>query len=278
MPKRIQEIQIKDIKPAKWNYKTDNQKILSKLKRNIKKNGQVQNIIVREIPNPTKENPDNFYYEVINGNHRLKAFKQLGLSSMVAFNLGRLSLVEAKLIALETNETNFTPTSRLGQLIDDIAHDFTLDDLTSTMPYTKRDMQTFIELLSIDKDQDDSLDKDDLIMFDKDDAYKAVSGDLYETNADEDTDNNDNMEAEYEEYVSNLINKTQNKVPKAKPILEKRMKNKKKKVACSMCGNNVFLLMSSKKQAKEIDANKVKEFKDKTIAHGRTKNLEKLYY
>ena len=54
---------------ADWNYKTDDEKKLKDLQENFKRNGQVENIIVRELSKGK--------YEVVNGNHRLDALKNL---------------------------------------------------------------------------------------------------------------------------------------------------------------------------------------------------------
>jgi ParB-like chromosome segregation protein Spo0J len=51
--------------PADWNYKTDDEYRQEKLKNNIKRNGQVENIIVRLLSTG--------FYEIVNGNHRYQA-------------------------------------------------------------------------------------------------------------------------------------------------------------------------------------------------------------
>jgi ParB-like chromosome segregation protein Spo0J len=76
-----QKIKISSLELAPWNYKEDDAKLQAKLVKNIQSNGQVENIVVREIGEGK--------YEVVNGNHRLKAFREIGLSTVMAYNLGR---------------------------------------------------------------------------------------------------------------------------------------------------------------------------------------------
>jgi len=41
------ELPINKLLKADWNYKVDNEALLEKLKNNLKRNGQIENIIVR---------------------------------------------------------------------------------------------------------------------------------------------------------------------------------------------------------------------------------------
>ena len=84
---------------AEWNYKTNDESKASKLAANIKRNGQVENIIVRQISKAK--------YEIVNGNHRLDAFVSAAIDEPMVFNLGKISLAEAQRVAIETNETRF---------------------------------------------------------------------------------------------------------------------------------------------------------------------------
>ena len=63
------EVPIDKLVKADWNYKTEDDKKQEKLKENIKRNGQIENILIREL--------DTGYYEVVNGNHRLSVLKEL---------------------------------------------------------------------------------------------------------------------------------------------------------------------------------------------------------
>jgi ParB-like chromosome segregation protein Spo0J len=74
--KNYKELPIEKLVPAHWNYKKDpseEKALMEKLKANILSNGQVENIIVRRLTDNT--------YEVVNGNHRFHAIKELNIKT-----------------------------------------------------------------------------------------------------------------------------------------------------------------------------------------------------
>lgn len=118
---------------ADWNYKVDDKQMSEKLRNNINRNGQVENVIVREL--------DDGMYEVVNGNHRLTVIKELGCEEVVCCNLGKISKVQAQRIAIETNETKFENDKiKLAQLINEIMDSYDVSDLQKTLPFTERKM------------------------------------------------------------------------------------------------------------------------------------------
>lgn len=144
--KNFIEIETSKLVKADWNYKEDNEKLLEKLKSNIKRNGQIENIIIREL--------DTGFFEVVNGNHRFEALKQLGIEKIIAYNLGKITLSQAQRIAIETNETRFeTDRIKLGETLKEISSDFLLDDLEKTMPFNEEELKNLVELVDFDWDQ-----------------------------------------------------------------------------------------------------------------------------
>lgn len=125
---------------ADWNYKDDDEKKLEKLIANLKHNGQVQNIIVRELG--AKK------YEVVNGNHRFDALVANGVDGAVCCNLGKISKNAAIRVAVETNETNFDSDSiSLARVIENILKEFELEDVAVTMPYDEEQLAMFQNLI-----------------------------------------------------------------------------------------------------------------------------------
>jgi hypothetical protein len=136
---------------ADWNYKTEDQEKSKKLKENIKRNGQIENIIVREL--------DNNKFEVVNGNHRLDVLKDLKYKKVHCYNFGKISKAQAIRIAIETNETKFESDSiALAQRIKEISKHF--NDLPVTMPYTEQEIENFKTLTDFNWDQFDDQDID----------------------------------------------------------------------------------------------------------------------
>lgn len=125
---------------APWNYKKDDDFKSEKLRNNIKRNGQIENIHVREL--------DTGYYEVVNGNHRLKDMRLLGKEFVFCYDHGKIMLDEAKRIAVETNETRFdTDDVKLAALLEELKNAFDDDDLDLTLPFTEEELDSLKDLL-----------------------------------------------------------------------------------------------------------------------------------
>jgi hypothetical protein len=123
---------------ADWNYKTENYEKSKKLSRNIKKNGQMENLIIRDLQNGK--------YEIVNGNHRYDSLKANRFKTIFVFNTGVISLEKAKRIAVETNETKFSnDDSKLGEILASIEAEFGREDILLTMPFTEKQMDSMIE-------------------------------------------------------------------------------------------------------------------------------------
>ena len=146
MKKGFTDIEVSKIVKANWNYKTENKILTEKLTENFKRNGQVENIIVREL--------DTGFYEVVNGNHRLDVMSTLKIKQAHIFNLGKISEATAQRIAIETNETKFeTDDFKVGKLLTSLAEEFSIKDLEKTMPYTNDQLKEMQELVNLDWEQ-----------------------------------------------------------------------------------------------------------------------------
>lgn len=167
-------IPIELLVPADWNYKTNDEFKSEQLRNNIKRNGQIENVHVRDL--------DTGYFEVVNGNHRLPELKAVGRKFVLCYDHGKITLKEAKRIAIETNETRFdTDQDKLKEILKELNDQFGEDDLKMTLPYVENE---FDELLG----KFDSIELDEV----SDDGFEAPSappqnpitkrGDLYELN------------------------------------------------------------------------------------------------
>jgi hypothetical protein len=139
------KIPVSEIKKADFNYKTEDFDLQQKLKENIKRNGQIENLIVAIDEN------DNFV--CVNGNHRIDVLKELQITEAYCYNLGRLSKTQMERIAIETNETKFpTDMIKLAEVLKDINSDFDIGDMEATMPYTREEINYFLSSLDVDFD------------------------------------------------------------------------------------------------------------------------------
>jgi hypothetical protein len=128
---------------AVWNYKPDDAEKQAKLEANIKRNGQIENLIVRIL--------ETGFLEVANGNHRLDAFVKLGITEAMVYNLGAVSQAHAERVAVETNETRFASDNvKLGKLLKEISLEFPKEELVQTMPYSAEELDNFIKMADFD--------------------------------------------------------------------------------------------------------------------------------
>lgn len=162
---------------ADWNYKENNEQTAEKLRNNIKRNGQVENIQVREL--------ETGYYEVVNGNHRLDELLKLGITNVIAYDHGKITLAQAQRIAIETNETRFNSNlEKLSILLNELKIEFADDDLLGTLPY---DADIFNDMLKMNFDPEPTgspiveADEDDFQM-EPPPIPKTTPKDLYELN------------------------------------------------------------------------------------------------
>jgi ParB family chromosome partitioning protein len=143
---RFRSLPIEKLVKADWNYKGEDEELQRTLEENIKRNGQIENIVVRELPTG--------FYEVVNGNHRLTAFSALGLKEVMVFDLGPISDSKARRIAVETNETKFkNDPFKLAEVIKEMTEEFNLEDLQVTMPFSASELESFTKLQNFDFDQ-----------------------------------------------------------------------------------------------------------------------------
>ncbi len=144
--KNFISIDVTKLEKAAWNYKKDDEFMLGQLVGNLKANGQMENIIVRELSAGT--------YEVVNGNHRYDAVKLLGWKKIVAFNLGKVGQAHAEKIAIVTNETRFqTDQVKLAELMTKLQGEFKLEDLAKEMPWTEEQIENFAKLTEFNWDE-----------------------------------------------------------------------------------------------------------------------------
>lgn len=130
--RRYRVLPLAQLVKAEWNYKKDEPELAKKLIANIKRNGQVENLLVRHFGRNR--------FEVVNGNHRVDALVELKAKRVVVCDLGKISKAEAMRLAIETNESRFeTDYVKLSSLFKEMKADFTEDDLLTTLPFDARE-------------------------------------------------------------------------------------------------------------------------------------------
>lgn len=135
---------------ADWNYKEMDETTTRKLKNNLARIGQVENLLTREF---TDEEIPTTGWEVLNGNHRLREMGDLGKTVAVVYHFGKVARQEAIRLAVETNETKihadyFMLSERMGEVIDF----YGIDAIEETMPFERDELNTFYEDADFDYD------------------------------------------------------------------------------------------------------------------------------
>lgn len=149
----FQQAKIGSLVKADWNYKLENAFLTNQLTSNIQKNGQIESIVVREVKNKL---------EIVNGNHRLDAFKACEIKEVQVYNLGKIDLNQAKRIAVELNETRFeNDETILGKIINDLVEEFSMKDIAKTLPFVEQEIASLAEQGDFDWDEIDKLTKKD---------------------------------------------------------------------------------------------------------------------
>ena len=117
-------------------------KLFEKLKRSLQKRGQLKNIIVCESEKG---------FECLEGSKIVKALKELGQDSIIAYNLGLLSEEEKNIIRIELFRDFFlTNYVHIGKLLKEVSKTTKLDEICNTIPFDLRQAKHLINMHDFD--------------------------------------------------------------------------------------------------------------------------------
>lgn len=144
---KIVMIPTDELKKVPWNYKTENAELTGKLLENIKRNGILRPSIVYE------KNGEKY---ILDGNHRIDVYRELGIEEVPSVFMGEIDEAQAKRIALEVNETQFQlDYVKLSELINEIAVEVDVDELALSLPFTSAELNDMKDLLDFEWDDFD---------------------------------------------------------------------------------------------------------------------------
>lgn len=145
-PKSFGNFKVADLELADWNYKEDDADKMQKLIENIRRNGLIENLIIRDHPTIKGR------YEVVNGNHRLEALRTLEaediqFSEAHCYYTGDITLQAAQRIAIETNETRFSSNDmKMAKVISSILEKYEPTEAERTMPYSAEQLESMSKI------------------------------------------------------------------------------------------------------------------------------------
>jgi hypothetical protein len=139
------EIDVEKIKPNPWNPNVQSAFTFEKELNSIKEHGFIDPITVRG------KGPG---YEVIDGEHRLKAAIQLGFTKIPCNNLGKVSDAIAKQLTLITNDTKGkNDHNKLAALLKGLSEEVGADELIKNLPYQENTIRDLLAQSSVDWNQ-----------------------------------------------------------------------------------------------------------------------------
>jgi hypothetical protein len=145
----VLDVPIDKLAPAKWNYKTDGTpEQIEQLGRSIQEDASAGVMAVRELDG-------NGTLEVIDGNHRLYALRELGWSTVRVENFGGISLAKAVTIARRRNYQWFEDDPlKLGSLLKNVVvPEIPIAELAEYMPETREEIEHMIETVEFPWDK-----------------------------------------------------------------------------------------------------------------------------
>ena len=145
---QIVEMDIEDLIPADWNYKSDGTaEQITKLCNSINEDKSAGVVAVREL--------DSGKFEVIDGNHRLQALKKLNWPKVPCENFGVITKAKAITVARRRNHKWFDDDLlAYAELFSkEVLDEYSVDQLEQFMPDSRKEMEAMQELLEFDWDQ-----------------------------------------------------------------------------------------------------------------------------
>lgn len=135
-------VAIDKLRPNAWNPNFQDEATFRKELASIRRFGFVDPIIVRL---------DGAMYEIIDGEHRWKAARELGYTEVPVFDIGPISEHEAKQLTVVLNELRGKPQEqKMSELLRGLLSNSTLDELVEVMPYTKQEFGKIAKLPDFD--------------------------------------------------------------------------------------------------------------------------------
>ncbi len=134
-------VDVRQVKPNKWNYNTQTPAVFQKVVESIRRYGFSDPVVVRELGTTPHA-----LYEVINGEHRWRAAIELGMKEIPVFNLGKVEDVRAKQLCITLNELGGTSDEvRLAELLREITLDQPVASIEQVMPFSSNEMKQLLD-------------------------------------------------------------------------------------------------------------------------------------
>lgn len=145
-PKKIAIVPIEQVTPNTYNPKSKNTPEFEKIKEGIKLKGQRMPIVVRELKG-SEENPG-LVYEILDGEQRYTAAKDLGFTEVLIYNEGPVSDKEARELTIWYQQQVPFNEIDLAGLVTNMLADY--DNIE--LPFTDKEIAHFKDLAEFNFD------------------------------------------------------------------------------------------------------------------------------
>lgn len=134
----ITEISINKLVEAPWNPNHMDESMLARLVKSIKSYGVVVNLVVRPLPDR--------YFEVLNGNQRLKAFSSMGLETVPCVVV-ELDDAHARLLSQALNRIQGDDDLGLrAEVLREVMESISESEVLSILPETTEGLKSLANL------------------------------------------------------------------------------------------------------------------------------------
>jgi hypothetical protein len=148
------QVPIETLKPNPWNPNKQSDFVFEKELNSIRQFGFVVPIIVREASKGK--------YEIIDGEHRWKAAKELGMTQVPINSLGKVETAAAKKLTIILNELHGQyDVVDLAKLVAGLNKEVGLDELVRDLPFETQELENLIATATFDMDSLKKPDKGD---------------------------------------------------------------------------------------------------------------------
>lgn len=144
------EVEIDQIRPNPWNPNVQDKKMFEKEKKSITELGFLGSILVRDHIIPG-------YYEILDGEHRWKAAKELGYTKMQIETIGKILDDEAKLLTILINNLRGKDdVFKRAKILEALE-----EGQLSLLPFTEEEIENEKRFVQFDFSQYDKASEDD---------------------------------------------------------------------------------------------------------------------
>lgn len=138
-------VPVDKIRPNAWNPNVQDEATFRRELASIRRFGFVDPIIVRV---------DGSTYEIIDGEHRWKAAKELGFEEIPVFDIGPIGNHEAQQLTVVLNELRGKPQEKkLAELLRGLVASSSVDELVEVLPYSKDEFARVAQLPGFNWDE-----------------------------------------------------------------------------------------------------------------------------